>query len=281
MTHLRITPLNRPVRPAYSPREQTQAEKDEEARWIAARQAQRAEFLAQWTPPFPSPDDIEDPRHFEASAIEWAAFECWQLRRNGFVAAATGPFWVDHVADFWLTSCGDDNGVLEKLETAASITLPFLMKGGEFSVTYESAKEHDHLGSGRIGTWLGWEKRLRVKSEHGIHHGWLKQDGGEMSFDLVVLPSGTPQDVADRVAAAYGKIATLDMPKDYPAVMPPQESCMVCGRPFTDQVSKTIGIGPTCAKHLRVPYSVDYANHIITRRQTLLRELGLTSTVLD
>lgn len=267
MAYVRVTPLNRAVQVFWN-REQSQAEKDAEARYIAAQQALRDEFRQQWTLPEPSPDD---PDCFEKWGVEGAAFECWLLRRQGLVAAATTPYWVNQVEEMWLTSriMTDSDGIFEREQTAASITLPFLMPGGEFSITYESRKQRDS-DKQEIETRIHREKRLRVQSEHGIHYGHLRQHTGEMSYDIVALPAGTPQDIADRVAEAYGRIIQLDMPKDYPVVMPLQEHCTFCGRPFTDQVSKVIGIGPVCAPRLGVPHSAEYANHIVAARRAYL-----------
>jgi Family of unknown function (DUF6011) len=147
-------------------------------------------------------------------------------------------------------------------------------------VTYESYKEHSNgdfiaLADMKFETHLVAKKRLRVSSEHGIHVGHLKKDCGEMTFQLVILPGGTPQDVADRVAAAYSRISTLNLPEDYPVVMPLREHCTVCGRPFTDVVSKVIGIGPTCAARLGVPHSAGYANRVVAARQAFLSGLPL------
>ena len=158
-------------------REYSQAEKDAWERESAEREALRTEFLKTWVPPLPTPEseDPRSPRYCEASEFEGAAFEVWQLHREGKVAAATTPYWVNHVENLWLTSCNDDNtGILEREPTAASITLPFLMAGGEFSLTYESQKHHNHLG--KIETRIHRDKRLRVRSEHGIHFGQVKSD---------------------------------------------------------------------------------------------------------
>jgi len=273
MTYVRVVPLNRPVRSEsdWRDREYTQAERDAGARYHAEQEKLRAEFLQQWSSPVPIPDDPEADGHFEATSAEGAAFECWKLRREGYVAAATPPLWINHIEDLWLTT-HDDNGIFDKQPTAASITLSFLMQGGEFAVTFESYKEHgdNEFDKGKIKTRLIREKRLRVSSEHGIHIGHLDEDVGEMSVTLVVLPNGTPQEIADRVASAYGRISTLNLPEDYPIVMPLREHCAMCGRPFTDLVSRVIGIGPVCAARIGVPHSTSYANRITTARKAFL-----------
>lgn len=270
MAYVRIVPLNRPVKPAFDwKREYSQAELDANARYIGEQEQLRTEFLRQWSPPSPVPDDPEAKGYFEATNTEGAAFKCWKLRREGHVVAATPVYWVNHAEDCWLTSIASDEGVFDRQQTAASITLPFLMQGGEFSVTYESYKQYDD--NGKIETRLIHKKRLRVSSEHGIHTGHLDTYTGEMSATLVVLPKGTPQDVADLVAIAYGRICTeVNLPEDYPVVMPLREHCTVCGRPFTDLVSRVIGIGPTCAARLGVPYSARHANRIVAARQAFL-----------
>jgi hypothetical protein len=141
MTLVRVVPLNRPVKPAFDwKREFTQAELDANARYVAEQERLRAEFRQQWSPSVPMTDDPESDYYLVGANTEGAAFKCWLLQRDGYVAAATPPLWVNHVEDYWLTKFGD--GVFDKQPTAASITLPFLMQGGEFSVTYESYKQH-------------------------------------------------------------------------------------------------------------------------------------------
>jgi hypothetical protein len=276
MTYVRIVPLNRPVRSASDwRREYSQAERDANARYAAEQEQLHAEVLQQWSSPVPVTDDPEAEGYLEAANIEGAAFECWKPQREGYVTAAAPPLWVNHIEDCWLTKFEGD-GVLDKQPTAASITLPFLMQGGEFTVAYESYKERGNgeISDGKIEAHLVNEKRLRVSSEYGIHVGHLDRYIGEMSATLVILPSGTPQEIADRVAAAYGRSSKLNMPEDYPVVMPLREHCAVCGRPFTDLVSRVIGIGPVCAGRLGVPYSTAYANHITAARQAFLSSKG-------
>ena len=100
--------------------------------------------------------------------------------------------WVDHAESLWLGSFGDNTGVLEREPTEA---------GGEFALTFQSEKyQEDRIEPIGIKTRIRRSKPLRVRSEHGIHLGELKSDCGEMSFDLVILPNGTPQEIADRVA---------------------------------------------------------------------------------
>jgi hypothetical protein len=276
MTYIRVTPLSRPIRPAFDwkSREHTQADRDEWARCQAEHDKLRAEFRKQWSPP-PMPSDPESTEYYEATNIEGFAFECWKLQREGYVAAATPPYWVNHVEELWLTNFSEYDGVFDRLETAGSITLSFLMQDGEFAVSFESYKQRNGgditpIAEREIETHLVDKKRLRVGSEHGIHHGHLKKDINEMSATLVIMPDGTPQEIADRVAAAYGRISTMNMPEDYPVVMPLRENCAVCGRPFTDLVSRVIGIGKVCASRLGVPYSTSYANRITAARQAFL-----------
>jgi hypothetical protein len=144
MTYVRVVPLNRPVRSEsdWRHREYSQAERDAWDRYAAEEEQLRAEFRQQWSSPVPVHDnnDPESEGYMVASNIEGAAFECWKLQREGYVAAAAPPLWVNHLEDCWLTKFEDD-GVFDKQPTAASITLPFLMQGGEFAVTYESYKE--------------------------------------------------------------------------------------------------------------------------------------------
>ena len=107
-------------------------------RYVAQQKAELAEFLTEWTPP-PPPEDDED--GFKASAIESGAFEAWKLRRTGRVTAATAPFWTNSIEDSWLTTFVTGKpglGLLDREPTAASVTLPFVMQGGELPFTHEA-----------------------------------------------------------------------------------------------------------------------------------------------
>ncbi len=139
-SHLAIRRLDRPVREWHLPTDAPSPEL--QAAWRAQEAEHRRlreEFeRTSWTPPNPLPDDDED--GFLLSAMESAAFEVWLLQRQGRVAAATVPRWVDHVVECWLIGLGEENGPLGREPTAVSLTLPFVMKGGEFSIRYEREK---------------------------------------------------------------------------------------------------------------------------------------------
>jgi hypothetical protein len=278
MTHFRITPLNRPVTNYGQVDYSSEAYKQAERQSITRREAEKAEFRKTWTQPPPSPDDEDS---FEAWAIEEAAFEIWKLRRQGRVATATAPYWHDYVDDWLMGTCTrmdhSDGGLLSREPTAASVTLPFIMQGGEFSVTFttEQYRGLSKSDGDTVHTSLKSAKRLRIGSDHGIYHGELIADHGcEMSYEIVSLPAGTPQDVADRVAKAWRAIIDVELPKDYATVMPLSGRCGVCHRPLADQISKTLGIGPDCARRLGVPHNAETASTIITKRHKFLAELS-------
>ena len=87
-----VTRLSRPVNRL---REPGVADGGAGDRTFAHRQAERAKFLAEWTPP-PQPEDEDG---FKASAIEGGAFAAWKLRRSGRVTAVTAPFWMNNIEE--------------------------------------------------------------------------------------------------------------------------------------------------------------------------------------
>jgi uncharacterized protein DUF6011 len=103
----------------------------------------------------------------------------------------------------------------------------------------------------------------------------------EMSPKAVLFLPGTPQSVADRVAATFrlltfkeGVGTTCRGPDrdNFMALLDRGKQCCVCGRALRDHVSTLLGIGPDCAKQMRLPHGLEAANRIMRRRKELLGE---------
>jgi hypothetical protein len=272
MTQLKITPLSRPVanhdwmHAPITPERQAASEA-----WQKQRAALRQQFKREWVPPagYSAERDAE-----EMTCIDCAAFYVWEERRKGRTAAASTPVWVD-AFERWLIDGPDfeDCGILAKQPTAASLTLPIVLKGGgDMQVTFETEKYVDTQYQPEPRTWIKREHRLIVRTEHGVFSGQLARECGERDWYVISLPSRTPQVVADRIARTLDAINELNLADDYLAIMPVSDRCSICARPLTDIVSKTLDIGPDCADKLEILHSAAIADAIISKRRVFLAE---------
>jgi Family of unknown function (DUF6011) len=278
MTQLRITPLNRPVERFDLRRAEimsrTPEEKAEEAAWRQQREALHAEFEREWV----RPEGYSREREYEEfENLESAAFDAWKERRAGRTTAATTPVWMD-AFEYWLIDGvrprpdSDANGMLAQQPTAASLVLPIVLKGGgEMRVTFETRKSITSTGEAP-STYFERKLGLTVRTEHGVFKGSLNGDCSERSWYVVSLPPNAPQAVADRIATTLDAIQKLDLKDDYLAIMPVSDRCGVCSRALDDIVSKTLGIGRTCAARLGIRHSAAVADEIIVRRRAFLAE---------
>ncbi|MBR0787391.1 DUF6011 domain-containing protein [Bradyrhizobium iriomotense] len=268
---LRITPLNRPVQrwrdAPITPEMRAASEV-----YQKERAALRAKFESEWVPPpgYDAERDLE-----EMQNIESAAFTVWEERRKGRIAAASTPVW-ENTLEYWLIDGPktENDGLLAKQPTAASLTLPILLKGGgDMKVTFETKKVHDMGGHDpAIRTWMEDKLRLVVRTEHGLFAGHLKHRCSERGWYVVSLSADTPQEVAGRVARTLDAIEGLSLPDDYLAFMPVSSRCSICSRPLNDFVSKTLGIGPDCAGKLGLAHSAAFADAVIAKRAAFLAE---------
>jgi Family of unknown function (DUF6011) len=72
------------------------------------------------------------------------------------------------------------------------------------------------------------------------------------------------------VAHELLRIWIIDSPDDLMALLMPSNKCCCCGRPLKDEISKTLNIGPSCAKLMRLPHDIATANRVLARRRELL-----------
>ncbi len=123
--------------------------------------------------------------------------------------------------------------------------------------------------------------RITTDAGAGLKHftGVIENTFSDMNAHAVLFRPGTPQSVADRVAATFrlltysnnvGSSVRAPDPENFAALLDRSVKCCVCDRPLRDHVSTLLGIGPNCAKQLRLPHSLDAANKILQRRRQLL-----------
>jgi hypothetical protein len=103
----------------------------------------------------------------------------------------------------------------------------------------------------------------------------------EMNAEAVLFLPGTPQSIADRVAATfrlltYKHLVGTDVrgpdPDNFSALLDRSERCCVCNRALRDHVSTLLGIGPDCAEQMHLQHGLAAANKLIQRRRELLGE---------
>jgi Family of unknown function (DUF6011) len=269
---LRITPLRRPIDNLDRLDAPITPERQAASEAYQQRAALREQFESEWVPPegYSAERDEEEMENTES-----AAFTVWEERRKGRTVAATTPVWEGSTFERWLIDGPEfeNSGMLAKQPTAASLTLPIILKGGgDMKVTFETRKYVDTKYHPEPRTWFEREHKLTVRTEHGVFLGYLEEECCERSWYVVSLPSTAPQAVADRIANTLDAINELNLAEDYFTIMPVSDRCSICARPLTDIVSKTLGIGPDCAASLGVKHSAAVADAIIARRRAFLAE---------
>jgi hypothetical protein len=94
----------------------------------------------------------------------------------------------------------------------------------------------------------------------------------EMAAYAVVFPSRVPQVIADRTATSL-RLIDAGSPNgrdNFFALLARGTRCGCCGRPLKDEISKLLGVGPDCARSMRLPHNLEFANRILKRRRELL-----------
>jgi hypothetical protein len=218
--------------------------------------------------PFADPDaDVEE---FWESACRGMVEEEEQWRLRGQVFS-----WIDIKPD-WL-SLSDWFEILENPERVCIRRFRLsLIAGGQIKVT-ENFKRYDRSTPEFPPSFYCFEPILRVQAETDAG---LRTCNGvlshavcyEMSAHAVVFPSGTPQEIADRTATTLRLIG--NQPDNFYALLARGLRCSCCGRPLKDEVSKLLGVGPSCAKEMGIAHNVETANRVLACRRELL---GITS----
>jgi Family of unknown function (DUF6011) len=224
--------------------------------------------------PDPDPDptgEYRECRFFEhACHIMLAQEDNW--RQCGLVWS-----WVDE-RPVWLSPVHWDLDILPRPEqpTLRRFRLS-LLGGGQIRVS-ENFVTADAIGDGFV--WCE-HPELRVTADGGDglrrYTGIIEDYHCEMAANAAVFLPGTPQSVADRVAQTFrlldtGSHASVRGPDrdNFMALLDRSEACCICRRPLRDHVSTLLGIGPDCARQMRLPHNLDAASRILQRRKQLL-----------
>lgn len=240
-----------------------------------------AEALRRFGPnPYPKSDDPEFadcPDYFWEHACEWMIACEREWKRTGQVFS-----WIDEQPD-WL-SLSDWHyraGVLDPDKPCTRTFRLALIGGGHIKVSEDfvsmySANDKPPT-SLEAKDMICYEPRLQVQAvidnelkrtfRGVLSHGAVC----EMSAHAALFPKGTPQDIADRTAATLRLISKDNRgAENFAALLAHSTGCGSCGRPLKDEVSKMIGIGPTCASLLGIKHNIENANRVLARRRELL-----------
>jgi hypothetical protein len=102
------------------------------------------------------------------------------------------------------------------------------------------------------------------------YSGAIETSYAELSCSAAVFGQGTPQEIANRVAATLSAIGTD--PDDFYALLDSSAGCAFCARPLHDEISKLVAVGPDCARKFNVPHSMAAASKRLELRRKLLCE---------
>jgi hypothetical protein len=217
------------------------------------------------------PDDAEG--FFESSCHNMLEREDF-WRQCGLVWAWVDerPVWVSPVD--W---CFDISGILKDptRETTRTFRMT-LLGGGQITVREEFKRLETVLQEVGIRTYR-YAVDLRVTADAG--NGLRRFSGAidnayiEMNANAVLFLPGTPQSVADRVAATFKLLGAPGRSPDrdnFMALLDRSGQCCVCNRTLRDHPSTLLGIGPDCAKQMGLPHGLQAANRILERRRELL-----------
>jgi hypothetical protein len=198
--------------------------------------------------------------------------EFWQ--KQGFKVFA----WVDDVPDYFLSTDFDEmiHGLYERQDAAkAPFKVEFrlaLIGGGQIKVTL--SYDWDRWEPGTISMISKDTFVVTVHDDDGVrrfHTGTIDKVCYDLCLSAVLFRSGTPQEVADRVAATFRAIDKT--PENFHALLDSSQGCAFCGRALRDEVSKLIGVGPDCAKQNGIPHSMEAASKRLMLRRKLLGEI--------
>jgi hypothetical protein len=182
------------------------------------------------------------------------------------------PVWVSPVD--W--TCGEFGILPEPTRPTLRRFRLSLLGGGQVRVS----ENFEPMSSGADG-FICYQPQLRVTADAGEglrrFNGAIEGVGCEMNPKAVLFLPGTPQSIAGRTAATFRLLcpdphSTVREPNpdNFMALLDRSERCCVCRRPLHDHVSMLLGIGPDCARQMRLPHNLDAANRILQRRRELL-----------
>ena len=185
------------------------------------------------------------------------------------------PVWASPVD--W--TCGDW-GVLPEPDGPIQRRFRLTLRGGGQILVSELFKRFGGRGT-PIFACIRPQLRVTADAGNGLRRftGVVDGIGCEMTPKAVLFGPGTPQSIADRVTATFRLLTRADGigtsvrhpdPDNFMALLDRSERCCVCGRTLRDHVSTLLGLGPDCARQMKLPHNLDAANRILKRRRELL-----------
>ena len=186
--------------------------------------------------------------------------------------------WIDE-EPVWLSPADWDVEVLPEPKREMQRRFRFtLLGGGQITVMEDFKLQHY-----QDLKFMGCDTEMRVTADAGDglkrYTGTIDKIGCEMNPAAVLFLPGTPQAIADRVAATFrlltfregiGSSCRGPDRENFAALLDRSTQCSVCGRALRDHVSTLLGIGPSCARDMGLPHGLTIANIILQRRHELL-----------
>jgi Family of unknown function (DUF6011) len=198
--------------------------------------------------------------------------------------------WIDE-RPVWVSPVDWDFEILPYPEREMQRSFRFtLLGGGQITVIerfklWRSLSDHE--------AWLhrdSCDLRVTADAGNGLRRftGTINHLSYEMGANAVLFLPGTPPSIADRTATTFRLLSTSDNHAvrnpdrdNFMALLDRSEQCCVCGRALRDHVSVLLGIGPDCAKQLRLPHGLGITNKILQRRRELLGDAAAPAEVVS
>lgn len=113
------------------------------------------------------------------------------------------------------------------------------------------------------------EFTFRVTSEDVTRlSGRIVEVMGDMAYQqMVVVQAAADLELAKKVADYIDAIPFDDA--EQMALRAYGSHCHHCNRPLKDEISKIVGFGPSCAKSLRIPHTMEFARKVKSHRDAL------------
>jgi Family of unknown function (DUF6011) len=200
--------------------------------------------------------------------------------------------WIDE-RPVWLSPVDWDFDILPYPEREMQRSFRFTLLGGGQITVIERFKLWRPLSDQEA--WLhrdSCDLRVTADAGNGLRRltGTINHLSCEMGANAVLFLPGTPQSIADRVAATFRLLTCAEQVgtsvrgpgrDNFMALLDRSEQCCCCGRALRDHVSTLLGIGPDCAKQQRLPHGLGIANKILQRRRELLGDAAASAEVVS
>ena len=189
--------------------------------------------------------------------------------------------WIDE-RPVWLSPVDWHSSILPNPQRETNRRFRFtLLGGGQITVIERFKRWTATPSSGPEFYCHSPDLRITADAGEGLRHfrGVIDGVSYEMGAEAVLFMPGTPQSIADRVAATFRLLTYAHSvgtncrgpdPDNFVALLDRSEQCSICGRALRDHVSTLLGIGPDCARQLHLPHSLAAADKRLQRRRELL-----------